>query len=104
MIIDNHSTLIHTDNDLAMFGDLLNNLSLNSLLWQRRQTHMVLLKRRTEVRKCHEVFYALICFCTRIPKVTLFVFRMRCGTLNSNQSKVCECVLEFPLIYFNILT
>ena len=31
MITDIHSTLIHTDNDLAMFGDLLNNLSLNFL-------------------------------------------------------------------------
>ena len=40
--------------------------------------------------------------CIRIPKVTLLVFCVRCGTLNSNQSKECECVMEFPLIHFNI--
>ena len=41
----------------------------------------------------------------RIPKVTLLVvFRMRCGTLNSNQSKdSCEWVMEFPFIHFNVL-
>ena len=38
-----------------------------------------------------------------IPKVVLLVFRVRCGTLNSNQSKECECVMEFPLSHFNVL-
>ena len=40
--------------------------------------------------------------CIRIPKVTLLVFCVRCGTLNSNQAKECEYVMEFPLIHFNI--
>ena len=38
-----------------------------------------------------------------ISKVTLLVFRVRCGTLNTNQSRKCECVREFPLIDFNAL-
>ena len=38
-----------------------------------------------------------------IPKVTLFVFRVRCGTLKSNQSKELECAREYPLIHFNVL-
>ena len=37
----------------------------------------------------------------RIPKVTLLVFLVRCGTLTSNQSKGNECVIEF-LIYFQL--
>ena len=40
----------------------------------------------------------------RIPKVTLPVFRVRCGTLNGNKCKECECIMEFPLIHFNVLT
>ena len=39
----------------------------------------------------------------RIPKITLFVFRLRCGTLNTNQPKECECIMEFPLSHFNVL-
>ena len=39
----------------------------------------------------------------RIPKVMLLVFHGCCGTLNSNQSKECECVMKYPLIHFNIL-
>ena len=39
----------------------------------------------------------------QISKVTLPLFRVRCGTLNSNQSKECKCIMEFPLIHFNIL-
>ena len=31
------------------------------------------------------------------------VSRVRCATLNSNQSKECERIMEFPLIHFNIL-
>ena len=38
-----------------------------------------------------------------IPKVTLLVFRVRCGTLNSNQPEGRECVVEFSLIHFNVL-
>ena len=39
-----------------------------------------------------------------IPKVTLLVFcRVRCGTLNSDQSKECDNVMEFPLLRFNVL-
>ena len=40
-----------------------------------------------------------------IPKVTLLVFRVRCEILNrsSNQSKECECIMEFPVNHFNVL-
>ena len=31
-------------------------------------------------------------------------FRLRCGTLNSNQYKESECVIEFRLSNFNVLT
>ena len=34
----------------------------------------------------------------------LLVFHMCCGTLNSNQAKECECVMELPLTHFNGLT
>ena len=34
--------------------------------------------------------------------ITLRVFRVCCATLNSNQSKECECVVEFPLTHFNV--
>ena len=27
----------------------------------------------------------------------------RCGTLNSNQAKKCECVMKFPLIYLSFI-
>ena len=37
-------------------------------------------------------------------KEILLVFRVRCGTTNSNQTEECECVVKFPLIHFNILT
>ena len=30
----------------------------------------------------------------------LFVFSVRCGTLNSDQSKECECIMEFTLDVF----
>ena len=30
-------------------------------------------------------------------------FRVRCGTLNSNQSEEYECAMEFPLSHFNVL-
>ena len=30
-------------------------------------------------------------------------FYALCGTLNSNQSKQCECVMEYPLSHFNVL-
>ena len=33
-----------------------------------------------------------------------YFFRVRYETLNSNQSKECECVMEFPLSHFIILT
>ena len=33
----------------------------------------------------------------------LLAFHMRCGTRNSNQSKECKCVMELPLIHFNVL-
>ena len=39
----------------------------------------------------------------RIPKVTLHVVRVRCGTLNSNQCKEFECIMELLLIRFNVL-
>ena len=33
-----------------------------------------------------------------IPKVTLlFVFRAHCGTLESSQSKECECVMQWRI-------
>ena len=38
----------------------------------------------------------------RFPKVTLLVFCVGCTTLNINQFKECECVMEFPLIHFNV--
>ena len=38
----------------------------------------------------------------RILKVALLVFRVHCGTFNSNQSKQCECIMKFPLIHFNV--
>ena len=38
------------------------------------------------------------------PKVTPLVFHVCCGTLNSNQYKECECVMEFLLIHINFLT
>ena len=38
-----------------------------------------------------------------IPRVTVLVFSFRCGTLNSNQSKICGYVMEFPFSYFNVL-
>ena len=31
------------------------------------------------------------------------VYRVCCGTLKSNQSKECECVMEFALGHFNVL-
>ena len=40
----------------------------------------------------------------RIPKVMLLVLCICCGTLNGNKSKECECIMEFPLICFNVLT
>ena len=40
---------------------------------------------------------------TRTPIVTLLVLCVRCGTLNSNQSEECECIMEFSLIHFNVL-
>ena len=33
----------------------------------------------------------------------LLVFRVRCGTVNSNQAKEYGCVMQFPLIHFNVL-
>ena len=30
-------------------------------------------------------------------------FNARCGTLNSIQSKECECVMEYPLSHFYVL-
>ena len=35
-----------------------------------------------------------------IPKVMVLIFRVHCGTLNSNQSKEYECVMEFPLNHY----
>ena len=55
---------------------------------------------RNGVRMIGHRLYKLV---FRIPNVTLLVFRVRCGALNSNQSKEYECVMEFPMIYFNIL-
>ena len=37
------------------------------------------------------------------PKVTLLAFRMHRRTLNTNQSKECEWIMEFSLIHFNVL-
>ena len=39
----------------------------------------------------------------RIPNVALLVFHVHCGTLKTNQSKECECIMEFSLIHFNVL-
>lgn len=39
----------------------------------------------------------------RMLKVTVHVFWARIGTLNSNQSKACERVMEFPFHSFNAL-
>ena len=36
----------------------------------------------------------------RIPKVMLIVFRVCNGTLNNNQSKECEYIMEFPMTHF----
>ena len=33
---------------------------------------------------------------TCIPKVMPLIFRVRCGTLNSDQSEKYECIMEFP--------
>ena len=44
-----------------------------------------------------------ICSDSAYPENNSIVFRVRCGTLNTNQSKECECVVEFPLIHFNFL-
>ena len=49
------------------------------------------------------MYTALFYVTSRIPKVTLLLFRVRCGTLNSNESKEYECLMEFPLIHFNLL-
>ena len=38
-----------------------------------------------------------------ISIVTLLVFRVHYETLNSNQSKEWKCIMEFPLIHFNVL-
>ena len=38
----------------------------------------------------------------RIPKIMLLVFRVRCGTLKSNQPKEFECIMEFPLTHYNV--
>ena len=35
-----------------------------------------------------------------LPKITLLVFRVRCGTLNCNLSEESECVMEFPMSHF----
>ena len=42
------------------------------------------------------------CF-IRIPKLTLLVFRVRCGSLNCSQYQEREGIMEFPLIPFNVL-
>ena len=34
----------------------------------------------------------------------LIVCHVYCGALNNNKCKECECVVEFPLIHFNVLT
>ena len=41
--------------------------------------------------------------CNCIPNVTLIGFRLHCGTLNSNQSNECECVMEFIGNRFKVL-
>ena len=38
----------------------------------------------------------------RIAKVMILVFRTRCGTLNSNQSKDCDRIMELLLSHFNV--
>ena len=37
-----------------------------------------------------------------MPKVTILVFRVPCD-IRSNQSKECECIMEFPLSHFYVL-
>ena len=39
----------------------------------------------------------------RILKVRLPAFRVRSGTLNSNQFKECGCIIKFPSSHFNVL-
>ena len=38
-----------------------------------------------------------------MTKVGLLVFMCVVELLNTNQSKECECIMEFPLINFNVL-
>ena len=42
-------------------------------------------------------------FVKSIWKVVLFIVCVYCGNLDINQSKECECVMEFILIHFNVL-
>ena len=60
-------------------------------------------KKRRNVKKWSKMGIRMLKGRFQISKVTLPVFRVCCGTLNSNQSKECKRLMEFPLIHFNIL-
>ena len=42
------------------------------------------------------------CYSSTYPESNAICFSVHYGTLHSNRFKECECIVEFPLIHFNV--
>ena len=62
-----------------------------------QSTHLTYKLQRSLLMKFHTNFHIVS------RKYKLLVFGVRCRILSRNHSKECECVMEFPLIHFNVL-